>query len=594
MNPISPKSKGKIYKRKTALNKLLFAPSARYMFETTKITNMFRNTVFLVVFALAPSLALAIDSPRDTRGTVVGATEIKWEWSASNGATRYQVDVNGVFVKYVEGTSYRSTDLANGDYWFTVQAVDSNNVHSHRSERSATVSLGSGAANNNTRSNSTQNDDSNQAANSSSDIPSNVQGTQVGEYSARWTWNAVQGADSYVVYLDGDGQNPRQAYDENLVIDNLSSGNHQVKVASVNAATGKHSDQSLGAKVTIGGDFSNTGNSNEATNNNAAPPPPAPANDNGLIDPASWNYSEAHQKPGYDLVFSDEFNGNTINPARWNTQLRWDGSHNGDRYEYRLINGEAQFYVNTLSPDQEHLDKVASAFNPFEFDGSRLAIRSIKNPLKNRNTNRLFGPLEDIYRQQPFLSGVISTYGKFYQKYGYFEARIKIPSHVGTFPAFWLHHQKREWEGTQKTEIDILENLGHRTDYVYTAGHYYTGVSETNGGQAHAVKPYPQGQIFTGIDYSADYHVYAVEWNPGHIRYLIDGQEVSHINNGAFDHEELYAILNLAVGGIWTNMPTTAGGTGRASDNRFPTQQDIDTWGNPALEIDYVRFYKAQ
>jgi len=320
--------------------------------------------------------------------------------------------------------------------------------------------------------------------------------------------------------------------------------------------------------------------------------PPPPADDNGLIDPASWNYPEVHQKPGYTLAFSDEFNTNTLNPARWNTQLRWDGSHNGDRYEYRLINGEAQFYVNIYSDDQEHLDKVASVYNPFQFDGNRLAIRSAVNPLKDRNSNNGYGPLDTISRQQPFLSGAMSTYDKFSQKYGYFEARIKIPSHVGTFPAFWLHHQRREWEGTQKTEIDIMENLGHRCDYTYTSFHYYTGVSEGVTGKAHSVKPSPQGQIYTGTNYCDNYHVYAVEWSPGHIRYLIDGQQVSEVWNGASDHEELYIIMNLAIGGLWTNMPTNAGGTGRSSDNRFPTQQDINEWGNPGLEIDYVRAYK--
>jgi len=365
-------------------------------------------------------------------------------------------------------------------------------------------------------------------------------------------------------------------------------------VAAVNSSTGQHSDQSAASVVTITSDFSNTGDGN----NNVAPPPPA--DDNGLIDPASWNYLEATQKEGYELVFSDEFNTNTLNPARWNTQLRWDGSYNGERYEYRLINEESQFYSNIYSQDQDHLDKIASIYNPFEFDGQRLAIRAKRNPLKDRDTKNAYGPLDTISRQQPFLSGAISTYDKFSQKYGYFEARIKIPSHIGTFPAFWLHHQRSESEGTQRTEIDIMENLGHRSDYVYNSFHYYTGVSEGVTGEPDPIKPYPQGQIFTGIDYSNDYHIYAVEWSPGYISFQIDGQHVSEVRpdmlkeSGAIDHEELYVILNLAVGGKWTNYGTDAGGTGRGEGvNRFPTQQDINKWGNPALEIDYVRVFKA-
>ena len=196
--------------------------------------------------------------------------------------------------------------------------------------------------------------------------------------------------------------------------------------------------------------------------------------------------------------------------------------------------------------------------------------------------------------QQTFLSGAISTYDKFTQKYGYFEARIKIPGHVGAFPAFWLHHQKKKSEGTQRTEIDIMENLGHAPWYVYNSFHYFTNVSETYSGDAHFVKPQPEGQIYTGIDYSSDYHVYAVEWSPGYVAWLIDGVKVSEMWNANVDYEDLYLILNLAIGGNWTNFPASSGGLGRASDQHYPTQNDINNFQNPALEIDYVRVYKRK
>ncbi len=527
-------------------------------------------------------------APRDPRGTRVRPGEIKWEWAQVSGASGYEVTVNGTTYNASPLFLY-TKNLPIGEHTMTVKALTSDGRTSPASNqaKASTWENGPGGpiVNNQSQSQSTQSTQSTQS-NESADVavntPTNVRGTQISDIEIKWEWQEVPGATGYQPYLNGSAANITQ--DGHLYTGNLPSGDHSFSVAAVDAQ-GRHTAQSVSAVVTLNGNFSDT-------SSGVAPPPPA--NDNGLIDPASWNYSEVSQKPGYELVFSDEFNSNALNRNRWNTQLRWDGSYNGERYEYRLINGESQFYVNTYSEDPAHLDKVASVYNPFEFDGNRLAIRAIKNPLKNRDTKRLYGPLDDIYQQQPFLSGAISTYDKFSQKYGYYEARIKIPSHEGTFPAFWLHHQRREWEGTNKTEIDIMENLGHRTDYVYTAGHYYTGVSETHGGTAHAIKPSPQGQIHTGTYYSDDYHVYAAEWSPGVIRYMIDGQQVSEIRNGAFDHEPLYMIFNLAVGGIWFNMPTNAGGSGRSSDNRFPTQQDIDTWGNPALEIDWVRVYKAQ
>ncbi len=311
----------------------------------------------------------------------------------------------------------------------------------------------------------------------------------------------------------------------------------------------------------------------------------------GLVDPATAAKPDA-DRPGYQLVFSDEFEGDSLDTNRWNGQLRWDGDWNGERYEYRRINGEHQFYVNPISDDAEMLNAVVPTYDPFEFDGERLAIRAVPNPLKRASRGENHGALQEMVVQQDFLSGAMSTYDKFSTKYGYFEARIKIPSHEGTFPAFWLYHQRRPSEGTQRTEIDIMENLGHAPHYIYNTAHYNTGVAVGRSGVHKFLKPSPSGQIFTGTDYSEEYHTYAVEWEPGKVSWLIDGQVVSELYEPQMDHEELYLIINLAMGGNWTNFPTTAGGLGREADAFFPNADDIANFQNPALEIDYVRVYK--
>ena len=313
--------------------------------------------------------------------------------------------------------------------------------------------------------------------------------------------------------------------------------------------------------------------------------------DAGLIDPLTAS-QEGASRPGYELVFSDEFAGDSLDPERWQGQLRWDGDWNGERYEYRRINGEHQFYVNPISDDQEMLDTVVPTYNPFEFDGERLAIRAIPNPFKRGERGLPFGPLKSMIVQQDFLSGAMSTYDKFSQKYGYFEARIKIPNHVGTFPAFWLYHQSTVAEGTQRTEIDIMENLGHFPESVYNTAHFHADVGVGRPGSHKFLKPQPSGQVYTGIDYSADYHTYAVEWEPGKVTWLIDDQVVNELYEEQLNHEELYLIINLAMGGNWTNFPTNAGGLGRALDSFFPNRDDMANFANPALEIDYVRVYK--
>ena len=78
------------------------------------------------------------------------------------------------------------------------------------------------------------------------------------------------------------------------------------------------------------------------------------------------------------------------------------------------------------------------------------------------------------------------------------------------------------------------------------------------------------------------------------IVWYIDGVEVSRLSNPNVDYEEMYIILNLAIGGNWVNFPTSAGGLGRSADQRFPTvaEQNASEFGNPQLEIDYVRVYR--
>lgn len=453
------------------------------------------------------------------------------------------------------------------------------------------------------------------------DPPANPRGTEIADRSVQWEWDPVDGAMEYEITVDGI--NVGRSTNLYHVTNNLWNGDHSLTVRAV-GFDGQMSEQSQTAKMVVRDRFDpavlnrseivrighastdvDTATDTPATPVEAAPEPapapapapePAPApvvsaDDNGLVDPVSWSIPEATQRPGYELVFSDEFNGGSLNPARWNSQLRWDGDFNGERFEYRVINGEDQFYVNPLSQDPEHLGSIVPVYNPFQFDGNRLAIRAIRNPLQQNPGNRSYGRMTDIASQQTFLSGALSTHDKFFQRYGYFEARIKIPSHEGTFPAFWLYHQTRRFDGvTQRTEIDIMENLGHAPWFIYNSFHFNTNVSASYGGDHNFVKPFPEGQIFTGTDYSQDYHTYGVEWEPGRVTWFIDGQQVSYLENSNVDFEELYLIINLAIGGNWNSFPTSAGGIGR----EWPNQSDIDNWGNPALEIDYVRVYQRR
>lgn len=493
-----------------------------------KVGCLLSLTLGLVLLTKTP-FVLAVEPPVNLRAIVNSPTEIRWEWDWAEGAQQYEVTVDGLVIALTPNTWYTSRGIWPGEHSMSLKTVDENDRYSLPSVE---IYVNSAAANNDNAS-----------------ITNN--------------------------------ENNNSASDQNPNIENANSANND---ATVDVGNTDNSTTDSPSNVDI---FSRKlrsvlhGLNTVVVNRQAA-----------RIDPETRNYPGATNKPGYTLTFSDEFNGYSLDTAKWNTQLRWDGEYNGERYEYRIINGEAQFYVNIYSRDQQHLNNLVPRYNPFQFNGERLAIRAQLNPLKSNDGNADHGSLLAMLTQQDFLSGVISTYDKFVQKYGYFEARIKIPSQTGAFPAFWLHHQRRENENTRKTEIDIMENLGHAPWFIYNSFHYFDNVSEGYSGDAKSLKPSPEGQIYNGTDFSLDYHTYAVEWKPGYIAWYIDDQKVSELSDGNIDHEELYLILNLAVGGNWTNYPTDSGGLGRPADDLYPNWDDLNAFGSPVLEIDYVRVYQ--
>ncbi|MEE9332985.1 MAG: glycoside hydrolase family 16 protein [Granulosicoccaceae bacterium] len=552
----------------------------------------------LLLIVLSSS-AFAIDTPPNPRGSATGDSSILWEWNWVPGVEQYEVTIDGQTMPLIRDPRYVSNDLWVGEHSMRVRAISSNWEYSSHSDTIQVV-IGAVAAPQNNNANSNQpsnNESSNEQRSAGFGAPSNPRGTQTSNGSVQWEWNAVSGASNYEVAIDGAQYHTTS--ETRFTSNNLWSGEHSMSVKAINN-NWQYSAQSSTVKVNVSENGGNQSNHQQpaGTNNNNNPNPSndsnnPPPQDNGLVDPQSWTISEASRE-GYELVFSDEFNGGALNPARWNTQLRWDGEYNGERYEYRVVNGEDQLYVNIFSDDWEHRDRVAPLHNPFEFDGNRLAIRAARNPLHQGNGNRDHGPLRDILPQQPFLSGALSTFDKFSQKYGYFEARMRISNATGSFPAFWLHHQNQRHQGTARTEIDIMENLGHAPWYVYNSFHYFTNVSAHYGGEDHSIKPYPQGQISNGTDFSQGYHTYAVEWAPGYVAWFIDGQRVSEVWDDNVNREDLYIIMNLAIGGNWTNFPTNSGGLGRSGNDHFPNQNDINNFPNPALEIDWVRAYRRR
>ena len=130
--------------------------------------------------------------------------------------------------------------------------------------------------------------------------------------------------------------------------------------------------------------------------------------------------------------------------------------------------------------------------------------------------------------------------------YGYFEIRAKLPKGPGIWPAFWLTNDST-------LEIDGLEMLGDRPSRIYQTLH-------ENDSQIY------QG-VKNGPDYSADFHTYGIDWQPGYVKWYIDGVCTASYTH-AMPADPLYICLNTAVGGTWPGAPTPA--------TTFPVNYDID------------------
>jgi beta-glucanase (GH16 family) len=151
-----------------------------------------------------------------------------------------------------------------------------------------------------------------------------------------------------------------------------------------------------------------------------------------------------------------------------------------------------------------------------------------------------------------YTSARIKTAGKFTQRYGRFEARIKVPKGQGIWPAFWMLGDNIGGVGWPNSgEIDIMENVGKapNTGHGTVHGPGYSGGGGIGGSRT------------LGAPLGDDFHNFAVDWSPDLIVWTLDGSEYFRITpaspNGrqwVFDHP-FFMILNVAVGGNWPGDP---------------------------------------
>ena len=244
---------------------------------------------------------------------------------------------------------------------------------------------------------------------------------------------------------------------------------------------------------------------------------------------------------GYTLKWEDSFDGDSLNLNDWNIETHEPG----------WVNNELQEYTD-------------SSDNIYVKDG-KLVLKPIKKVDENGNVS--------------YTSGRVNTQNKHDFKYGIFEASAKVPEGKGFLPAFWMIPTNENLYGQWPRcgEIDIMEVLGDKTDTSYGTIHFGNPHSERQGNYT----------LDTG-SFSDEYHKFSVEWEPGKIRWYVDGKLIHTADDwysategqgeitypAPFD-QPFYLILNLAVGGNWPGNP-----------------DDTTDFENAEYNIDYVRVYQ--
>jgi beta-glucanase (GH16 family) len=239
--------------------------------------------------------------------------------------------------------------------------------------------------------------------------------------------------------------------------------------------------------------------------------------------PGSWN-----------VVWQDEFEGPTgapPDPTRWNHEVGGWG----------WGNEELQYYTD-----------------------------STNNAALDGEGNLVITARAETFDTNAYTSARLTTKGLFAQTYGRFEARMRLANGQGLWPAFWIMGDDIDTAGWPVCgEMDIVEQRG---DNLFD-------VSSSLHGPRQARLDVPVTRT-TKVPDSVDttFHVYAVEWDPTNIVFLIDDVPFFQITptrrpsyaRWVWDHP-FFIIVNLAVGGLFPGPP--------AATTVFPG----------TISIDYVR-----
>jgi beta-glucanase (GH16 family) len=234
-----------------------------------------------------------------------------------------------------------------------------------------------------------------------------------------------------------------------------------------------------------------------------------------LVDKLVFSNTRESSTTGWRLAFDDEFDGSGLDPTKWNP-LNWSP--------------RSKFY-----------------------DASNALVQ---------------GGLLRLRASAPNRSAMVQTLGKFAMRYGRIEASIRVPSGQGFWPAFWL--KTAQVRTVKYPEIDVLEMwMTDRIDDLNNAftvsENYHWQAQDGLGGMDHS-------WVLGKTNYTAGFHRFAVQWEPGSIRWFIDGVQTKAIVGPHVSSVPMFLVFSLQIGHAWWLGPDLEPNAGTP----FPAYMDVD------------------
>jgi beta-glucanase (GH16 family) len=233
---------------------------------------------------------------------------------------------------------------------------------------------------------------------------------------------------------------------------------------------------------------------------------------------------------GWQLVFSDEFEGHRLDVKKWGTEMAFAGTH-GPRYHN-------EYYVSYTVDEDVILE-----------DGI-LRLRTDRRTVEGHEAPGRFD----------YTQGLVSSHDRFAFTHGYLEIRARFPSGKGLWPCIWLMPEHQSWP----PEFDIAE--------------YYGGQRKMHHGLAYGTMHDPQWDSTgdTETKFENKWRTFGFEWTRGRAVWSVDGRVQKTIVADYVPNCAMYILLSNSVSSI--RGPSSA--------------PDAATVFPNFLEIDYVRVYQ--